>query len=53
MTAVMARPKELPNCATWLNTPPAKDCSSAGSASDISKLDILNKTTDLISTLTY
>ena len=45
ITAVIASPKEFPNWATWLNTAPANDCSSAGSASDINRFDMLKKTT--------
>ena len=44
MAAVTARPKALPNWATSLKTPPASDCIWAGNASEINKLETLNKT---------
>lgn len=44
MTAVTARPTEFPNCATSLTTPPARDWSSMGKASDMRRLEMLNRT---------
>lgn len=44
MVAVIARPTELPNCATALKTLPARDCSSVGKASDMTRLQTLKRT---------
>lgn len=44
MAAVTASPKALPNWATALKTPPASDWIWAGNASEISKLETLNRT---------
>lgn len=47
IAAVTARPTELPNCATTLNTPPARDCVSGGKASEMTRFETLNSTMDV------
>ena len=44
IAAVTAKPTELPNCATTLKTAPASDCVSPGNASDMTRLDTVNRT---------
>ena len=45
MAEVMAKPTEFPNCEASLNTPPARDCTSGGKASEITRLETVNSTT--------
>jgi len=44
IAAVTASPTEFPNCATSLKTPPARDCKSAGNASDITRFEAVKRT---------